>query len=674
MSKDQIKKEIKKYIDDNIKVSEKPHENIRLLSKITNYFFKLLKNVQDNISYELIDEVLLSNEVVNQLISSIVTKYLDYIQENSLEELLPDEITSQVVEIYCDKNDIDVNQLEVEEDTTQSLEDFVGDSQTMFLNETRRHRLLTQSETRSLIIKAHNGDIKSRDLLIEHNIRLIISIAKKFKIHGNNITMNDLIDEGVFGLIRAIEKFDIDKGYQFSTYATWWIKQSMRRFLNSSVSNIRYSDHIRENMKKIERVTKQIEGETGREPTIKELSEKTGFSETRIRNIKNTYCSEVSFDSPLTSEEPDSSLLDFVADENVNIEEDLVNTDFNNEIISALLNSRLTDRERKIIIHRFGLFGVRKKTLEEVGQMFNVTRERIRQQEAKALRILKADQAIKNLKQIDDGNAVNIELTDIYIINENYKLTHYFPGYTPSELRLGIKSLDKINQLLITKYYNEDFSRKKYTPMNNQDQHRLIRLIFRTLPATLKKVIVNPTGHSYNPDKEGIFYEIPNIPKHIITDVIHTYLPKEDKELLKKAFGPKFDENHYKDLILAERQVLDLSIIPYIRSEVLKAYSDKNKEIYTQKDIPILDVIALPSFAKLNPLIGPDLILFICVKLMNKEDLFEEKEPSMDIYHSNLTEEEKKLITKYQNEVADFIIDFQKLMPKIRVAKQKSIQ
>ena len=214
---EQIKSIIKKYIEDNIKVSSRPSENLESLTKITNYFSDLLRSTQDTITYELIDEILLENDVVNALLASIMKKYLPYIEENSLEKLFTDEITCQVVEIYCDKNNIDINKLDLSESTSQSVESYVGESQTMFFNEIRQYRLLTPEETRDLIIKAQNGNMTARDDLINHNIRLIISIAKKFNLQTNQITIGDLIQEGVFGLSKAIEKFDINKGYMFST-------------------------------------------------------------------------------------------------------------------------------------------------------------------------------------------------------------------------------------------------------------------------------------------------------------------------------------------------------------------------------------------------------------------------------------------------------------------------
>lgn len=661
---EQIKSIIKKYIKDNIKVSSRPSENLKSLTEITNYFSDLLRSTQDNITYELIDEILLENDVVNTLLTSIMNKYLPYIEENSLEELFTDEITCQVVEIYCDKNNIDINKLDLSESTFQSVEGYVGESQTMFFNEIRQYRLLTPEETRDLIIKAQNGNMTARDDLINHNIRLIIYIAKKFNLPNNQITISDLIQEGVFGLSKAIEKFDINKGYMFSTYATWWIKQAIKKFLSSSSTTIRYSKNVRRNFRKLDRATKIILDETGHNPSISELAKVSGLTETQIKDLETIARADISLDSPVTSKDSESKLSDFIADEAPAIEEEIINEDFKEAIITALFNTKMPERERQIIIHRFGLLGHRKKTLVEVGKMFNVTRERIRQQEVKALRRLKNNSAFKALKNVNEGN---IEEHDPILFNRlirTCRLTKYFPAYSKSELTLAIEHLDKASQDLIKKYYNEEYIFKKENFITEADQHHLSRLIYRVLPRALRQLRVTSDQVPKN-ETTGLFQEMSDIPKHIVVNAIFTFLPSEDKSLLKKAYGPKFNEDHLEDLLPIEKEILK-TIIPYVRSEALTMYNSKSKKQYTRQDLPMLELTKLPSFSKLNSIIGTKLMLLLTLKILNNEDLFKEDD-------QGFTEEEKTLILANKDLVADFIIEFQELIPKIKQNKPKSI-
>lgn len=661
---EQIKSIIKKYIKDNIKVSSRPSENLKSLTKITNYFSDLLRSTQDNITYELIDEILLENDVVNTLLTSIMNKYLPYIEENSLEELFTDEIICQVVEIYCDKNNIDINKLDLSESTSQSVKSYVGESQTMFFNEIRQYRLLTPEETRDLIIKAQNGNMTARDDLINHNIRLIISVAKKFNLQTNQITIGDLIQEGVFGLSKAIEKFDINKGYMFSTYAIWWIKQSIKRFLSTSTSTIRYSENIRGNFRKLDRARKMIQDETGHNPSISELAKVSGLTENQIKDLETIARVDASLDSPVTSEDSESKLSDFIADEAPAIEEEFINEDFKEAIITALFNTKMPERERQIIIHRFGLLGHRKKTLVEVGKMFNVNRERIRQQEVKALRRLQHNRDFIALKNINDDNLEEYDPNFLNRLIRTCRLTKYFPAYSKSELTLAIEHLDKASQNIIKKYYNDEYVFKKENIITEADQHHLTRLIYRVLPRTLRQLRVTSDQVPKN-ETTGLFQEMSDIPKHLVVNAIFTFLPSEDKSLLKKAYGSKFNEDHLEDLLPIEKEMLK-TIIPYVRSEALTMYNSKSKKQYTRQDIPMLELTKLPSFSKLNSIIGTKLMLLLTLKTLNNEDLFKDDD-------QGFTEEEKTLILANKDLVADFIIEFQELIPKIKQNKPKSI-
>ena len=661
---EQIKSIIKKYIKDNIKVSSRPSENLKSLTKITNYFSDLLRSTQDNITYELIDEILLENDVVNTLLTSIMNKYLPYIEGNSLEELFTDEIICQVVEIYCDKNNIDVNKLDLSESTSQSVKSYVGESQTMFFNEIRQYRLLTPEETRDLIIKAQNGNMTARDDLINHNIRLIISVAKKFNLQTNQITIGDLIQEGVFGLSKAIEKFDINKGYMFSTYAIWWIKQSIKRFLSTSTSTIRYSENVRGNFRKLDRARKIIQDDTGHNPSISELAKVSGLTENQIKDLETIARVDASLDSPVTSEDSESKLSDFIADEAPAIEEEFINEDFKEAIITALFNTKMPERERQIIIHRFGLLGHRKKTLVEVGKMFNVNRERIRQQEVKALRRLQHNRDFIALKNINDDNLEEYDPNFLNRLIRTCRLTKYFPAYSKSELTLAIEHLDKASQNIIKKYYNDEYVFKKENIITEADQHHLTRLIYRVLPRTLRQLRVTSDQVPKN-ETTGLFQEMSDIPKHLVVNAIFTFLPSEDKSLLKKAYGSKFNEDHLEDLLPIEKEMLK-TIIPYVRSEALTMYNSKSKKQYTRQDIPMLELTKLPSFSKLNSIIGTKLMLLLTLKTLNNEDLFKDDD-------QGFTEEEKTLILANKDLVADFIIEFQELIPKIKQNKPKSI-
>ena len=268
----------------------------------------------------------------------------------------------------------------------------INDPVRMYLKEIGQIKLLTTEEELELADRISNGDEQAKAILAEANLRLVVSIAKRYV--GRGMLFLDLIQEGNIGLMKAVEKFDVSKGYKFSTYATWWIRQAITRAIADQARTIRVPVHMVETINKLARIERQLTLELNREPTEEELSKKMGTTVEKIRDIYKI--SQVSLEIPI-GEEDDSHLGDFIPDEtNMSPEDFAVNELLKDEISEVLLT--LTEREEKVIRLRFGLEDGRPRTLEEVGQLFGVTRERIRQIEAKALRKLRHPSRSRKLK------------------------------------------------------------------------------------------------------------------------------------------------------------------------------------------------------------------------------------------------------------------------------------
>jgi len=280
------------------------------------------------------------------------------------------------------------------DDSTLTKDLTINDPVRMYLKEIGQIKLLTLEEEAALADRILAGEPEAKNVLAEANLRLVVSIAKRYV--GRGMLFLDLIQEGNIGLMKAVDKFDVSKGYKFSTYATWWIRQAITRAIADQARTIRVPVHMVETINKLARVQRQLTLELNREPTEDELAKKMNTTVDKIREIYKISQDPVSLETPI-GEEDDSHLGDFIKDErNLSPEEFATNEILKDEISEVLLT--LTEREEKVVRLRFGLEDGKTRTLEEVGQMFGVTRERIRQIEAKALRKLRHPSRSRRLR------------------------------------------------------------------------------------------------------------------------------------------------------------------------------------------------------------------------------------------------------------------------------------
>lgn len=270
----------------------------------------------------------------------------------------------------------------------------INDPVRMYLKEIGKISLLSLNEELELSERVTRGEQEAKNILAESNLRLVVSIAKRYV--GRNLSFLDLIQEGNMGLMKAVEKFDADKGFKFSTYATWWIRQAITRAIADQAKTIRVPVHMVETINKLKRLQRQMTLELNREPTVEELSEKMEISVDKIREIIKIDVDPISLEKP-TREDEDSTVADFIKDENNMSPEEYAINGVLKDIIGDALDT-LTEREKQVLKLRFGLEDGTCRTLEEVGNMFGVTRERIRQIEAKALRKLRHPSRSRKLK------------------------------------------------------------------------------------------------------------------------------------------------------------------------------------------------------------------------------------------------------------------------------------
>ena len=330
-------------------------------------------------------------------------KVLDFLEASGVdvlrisgndEELILDVDDDADIEKMDDEEEIELDKIDLSVPEGVSIEDPVR----MYLKEIGKVSLLTADEEIELAKRMEQGDEEAKKRLAEANLRLVVSIAKRYV--GRGMLFLDLIQEGNLGLIKAVEKFDYRKGYKFSTYATWWIRQAITRAIADQARTIRIPVHMVETINKLIRVSRQLLQELGREPTPEEIAEEMKMPVERVREILKISQEPVSLETPIGVEE-DSHLGDFIQDDNVPVPADAAAFTLLKEQLIEVLGT-LTEREQKVLRLRFGLDDGRARTLEEVGKEFNVTRERIRQIEAKALRKLRHPSRSRKLKDYLD--------------------------------------------------------------------------------------------------------------------------------------------------------------------------------------------------------------------------------------------------------------------------------
>ena len=356
-------------------------EEIKTLDERKNKLLAIGKK-QGFVTYEQLADQLKGLEVdsdtLDELYNFLVEADIEIVSEDGTDDASGEEITQ----------DMSVENLTLSKDVK------INDPVRMYLKEIGRINLLTSDEEFEYAKRAEEGDEEAKRMLAESNLRLVVSIAKRYV--GRGMLFLDLIQEGNIGLMKAVDKFDPTKGYKFSTYATWWIRQAITRAIADQARTIRVPVHMVETINKLARVQRQLTQELNREPTDDEIAKKLGITVDKVREVYKISQDPVSLETPI-GEEDDSHLGDFIRDERTMGPEEYATVEMLKEELKGVL-STLTEREEKVLRLRFGLDDGQCRTLEEVGQIFGVTRERIRQIEAKALRKLRHPSRSRKLK------------------------------------------------------------------------------------------------------------------------------------------------------------------------------------------------------------------------------------------------------------------------------------
>ena len=362
--------------------------------EILNALVEQAKKNENVLNFEDVEKAF--SKVGVELDADKTEKVFEFLENKGIVAMVPDSSADDdiILDVDDEPTEEELENIELAVPDGVSIEDPVR----MYLKEIGKVPLLTAEEEKNLAMRMENGDMDAKKRLAEANLRLVVSIAKRYV--GRGMLFLDLIQEGNLGLIKAVEKFDYRKGYKFSTYATWWIRQAITRAIADQARTIRIPVHMVETINKLIRVQRQLLQEKGREPYPEEIAEKMNLPVERVREIQKISQEPVSRATP-SGEEEDSPLGEVIQDDNVPVPAEAAAFTLLKEQLVEVLGT-LTEREQKVLRLRFGLDDGRARTLEEVGKEFNVTRERIRQIEAKALRKLRHPSRSRKLKDYLD--------------------------------------------------------------------------------------------------------------------------------------------------------------------------------------------------------------------------------------------------------------------------------
>ncbi|MDD6878691.1 MAG: sigma-70 family RNA polymerase sigma factor, partial [bacterium] len=486
---DQVKKDliepetaiiiINNYINKHLKKSFSYEDSIENLKKI-NTFFETYNYIPNP---DVVIQIIKENSIFSKMIESIMKKHQTQILSGNLEKIFDDITFTLIIETYCMLNNIEIEESEEFEKYSIDSKNYeLTDSVKAYLKEIDRRPLLSPEEERKLAKRISQGDSYAREIFIESNLKLVVSIAKRYIDRG--LSFLDLIQEGNLGLMTAVDKFDVSRDYKFSTYATWWIRQAILRAIANKGRNVRISVNMYEKITSYKKAITNLEVRLNRQPTINEIANEMGLSIPEVTKLHKLQSDTVSMNT-LIGDNEDTELESFIPASEETPEDLLIENDMKLQVRKLLENCNLKPREIEILMLRFGFDDGKPMTLEEVGKKFNISRERTRQIESKALMKIRRSRYIKEFavymqnptkslenieffreKYRETGNSNKTFLKENRLTQKKEKkemaklqtIYEYFSSYTKEQVDAMLEKLTEEERMLITLRYGEDLN------------------------------------------------------------------------------------------------------------------------------------------------------------------------------------------------------------------------
>ena len=500
-----------RILNNYIQITVKKTDDYNVIMKQIRAFNSFLEKYNYVPTPEVLIELINKNENLNDLIKIIFLKNKDMIVSGDIEKLTDNNTLILLLEAYCLINNIEIKQSEENNDYYDDSDLKMTDSIKIYLREIGEYPLLSIEQQRDLALKILEGDNKARELFINSNLRLVVNVAKRYI--GNGLTFLDLIQEGNLGLITAVDKYDVKKGFNFSTYAIWWIRQAITKAIEYKGRTIRIAAHVYEKVQLYKKVFRNLEIKLNREPTINEIADEMELSVSEVSDLQQLQIDVVSINA-IIGDEKEKELENFIVSSDESPEDIATKENMQQDVKNLLISCNLKPRERDILILRYGLDGKEPMTLVEIGKIYNLTRERVRQIESNALKKIRKSNFVKRLvdytesptksllniemyRQIykEDGNSNRAflrrfgdKIEDYEVVGKLPSIYQLFGGYSKEQIDLMLTKLTEEERKLITLRYGDDLEKPKATKLSKEES----RKYYGVLVPKMKRLLSNP--------------------------------------------------------------------------------------------------------------------------------------------------------------------------------------
>ncbi len=635
------------YINQNFDSISNYTDAIKYFNKLSS-FFKAYNYVPD---LDLLIELITKNSIFNKIIEIIFSQFRTQITSGKAEEQFEDSLLL-TIDTYCMLNNIEINEpKDINEENYDTSEQIDMDTVKMYLREIGERPLLSAEQERTLAIRVAEGDSKARELFIDSNLKLVVSIAKKYINRG--LSLEDLIQEGNIGLIKAVDKFDISKGYKFSTYAAWWIKQEITRAIVNKGRNIRIPVYMDKKVKLYKKTISEMENELGRSPTINEIAKEMGLSISEVVKLDRLQKDTESINA-FVDDNQDTELENFISSSEETPEDITIDGTLQSQVRSLFEKCNLKPKEIDVLMLRYGFDDKKPMTLDEIGKQYHLTRERVRQIEAKALMKIRRSKYIKELAIYTDYPEQSLrnieefrEARTLYkkFLKDNYRtekrksenkmkrsqtIYEYFKDYTKEQVDEMLTKLTEEEKALVTIRYGEDLKSLGSTKLTKEQTYKF----YGSLIPKMKRLLSNPTGE---------------------------IKPRKPRQTKDKVQQPVINSETVEETTLVqpekiERKLIDKLVEPQEQS--IEKTTNNNEGITKKDCIKVLELLRTPSFSQLMNTLSVKETVIISLKLGYIDGKYfstESISEFLGIEPSEVIETTKKVLLVYKDKINSFI-------------------